>query len=99
MLWGCAAMASLPVVAALVLVLLASGVAQAAVFPCPAGDVDCLIAAINTANGNGAEDTIQREAGTSPLTTIDNETDGPNGLPSITSSITLHGAGADTTIM
>src|SRR5262245_24520884 len=83
MLWGSGALLRMPVVAAMGLVLLASGVVQAAVWPCPAEDVACLIRAINTANGNGEADTIQLEAGTYTLTAVDNETDGANGLPSI----------------
>jgi hypothetical protein len=72
---------------------------QAADFACPAGDVACLIAAINTANANGAVNTITLEAGTYTLTAVDNDTDGPNGLPSITSPLTLQGAGAASTIL
>jgi hypothetical protein len=70
---------------------------QAADFACPAGDVACLIAAINTANANGEANTIRLEAGTYTLTVVDNDTDGPNGLPSMTSTLTLQGTGADTT--
>src|SRR5713101_4965706 len=33
------------------------------------------------------------------LTAVDNDTDGPNGLPSITSTLTIKGDGADTTIL
>jgi hypothetical protein len=61
--------------------------------------VDCLIAAIHEANANGEENTITLAAGTYTLTAVDNTTDGPNGLPSITSALTLEGAGADTTIL
>ena len=44
--------------------------------------------------GNG-DDTINLAAGaTYTLATVDNETDGPNGLPSITSQITINGNGA-----
>jgi hypothetical protein len=50
--------AGLAVVAALSVVLSTFGPVQAAVFQCPSGDVDCLIAAITTANGNGEDDTI-----------------------------------------
>jgi hypothetical protein len=46
-------MVRVPVTAAIVLVLLASGLGHAAVFPCPSGDVTCLIMAINTAKGDG----------------------------------------------
>src|SRR5919201_1384987 len=51
---------------------------QAADFACTAGDVACLIDAINTANANGEENTIPLEAGTYTLTAVDNDTDGPN---------------------
>src|SRR5262249_23723696 len=68
---------------------------QAATFSCTAGDVHCLITAINKANANGRlHNTIALEAGTYTLTNIDNDTDGPNGLPSITSNLTISGAGA-----
>ena len=70
---------------------------QAADFACPAGDVACLIAAINTANANGEANTIRLKAGTYTLTAVDNDTDGPNGLPSVTSTLTLQGTGADAT--
>src|SRR5262245_38315424 len=67
-------------------------------FHCGAGDVQCLIDAINTANANGTENTIRLEAGTYTLTAVDNNTEGPNGLPSIIGTLTLRGAGADSTI-
>jgi hypothetical protein len=76
---------------------------QAADFSCAAGDVTCLINAINTANVNGDTNTITLEAGTYTLTAVDNLTEGSpnerNGLPSITSTLTVRGAGADTTIL
>jgi hypothetical protein len=90
---------SLPVVAAILFTLLTSPPIQAADFSCPSGDVACLIAAINTANGNGEEDTITLAAGTYTVTAVDNSTDGENGLPSITSPITIQGAGAETTML
>jgi hypothetical protein len=37
------------------------------------------------------------EAGIYTLTTVDNTTDGPNGLPSVTSTLTIQGAGAEAT--
>ena len=40
---------------------------------------------------------IVLDAGTYTLTAVDNTTDGPNGLPSVTSPLTLTGAGAETT--
>jgi hypothetical protein len=66
---------------------------HAAEFFCPAGNVTCLIAAINASNQNFQQNTINLEAGTYTLTTPDNETDGPNGLPSITGRITIRGQG------
>src|SRR5262249_25030179 len=71
----------------------------AAEFSCLSGDVACLIAAINTANTNGQANTITLEAGTYTLTAVDNTNDGPNGLPSIRSTLTIRGAGADATIL
>src|SRR6266446_10954226 len=69
---------------------------QAADFACAAGDVACLIDAINTANANGEANTITLEAGTSTLTAPDNDF---NGLPVITSTLTITGQGAETTII
>jgi hypothetical protein len=61
--------------------------------------VACLIAAISTANSNGEVNTIRLQAGTYTLRAPDNDTDGPNGLPSITSPLTIVGAGARNTII
>jgi len=72
---------------------------QAADFACAVGDVACLINAINQANANGEANTITLEAGTYTLTAVDNTTDGDNGLPSVTSTLTIRGAGAETTII
>jgi hypothetical protein len=72
---------------------------QAADFTCAAGDVACLIDTINMANANGEANTITLQAGTYTLTDVDNDTDGPNGLPSVTSTLTIQGAGADTTVI
>ncbi|MGR8935311.1 MAG: hypothetical protein ACU837_13105, partial [Gammaproteobacteria bacterium] len=47
--------------------------------------------------GNGT-DTLQLSAATYTLKTIDNNTDGPNGLPSVTSAITINGATSGSTI-
>ena len=61
---------------------------------------DC---SINEANANGQKNTIRLSAGTYTLTAVDNTTEGSpserNGLPSITSTLTLRGAGPDTTII
>ena len=80
--------------------LLSSIPACAAVFNVSSGDVTGLIAAINAANANGQENTINLEPGTYSLTTINNNTDGPNGLPSVTSTLTIQGVGgAEITIV
>jgi parallel beta-helix repeat protein len=72
---------------------------QAAEFLCAAGDVACLSAAMQAANANGEVNTITLEAGLYTLTAVDNDTDGPTGLPSVTSALTLRGAGAGSTII
>ncbi len=74
-------------------------VGNSAEFHCAAGDIACLITSIETANTNGETNTISLEAGTYTLTTVNNETEGPNGLPSITSTLRILGAGAATTII
>ena len=71
--------------------------AQATTIHCAAGDIQCLIVAIDDANANGEpRNTIRLAAGIYALTNIDNQTDGPNGLPSITSVLTIEAAGRDT---
>jgi hypothetical protein len=97
--WGAGLMAGLAVVAAMSVVLVTVAPVQAAVFQCPSANVACLIAAITTANGNGEDDTITLGAGTYTLTAVDNPANGSNGLPSVTSPITIQGAGADRTII
>jgi predicted outer membrane repeat protein len=59
--------------------------------PCDAAN---LINAINTANGEGADTIDLIGVCTYTLTVVDNDTDGPNGLPSITGTITINGHGA-----
>jgi hypothetical protein len=98
-LWRCRARRSGSIVAALIGTLALSQPGQAAEFTCASGDVVCLIKALREANANDEAHTITLEAGTYPLTTVDNNTDGSNGLPSITNSLTLRGAGADTTVI
>src|SRR5262245_33974047 len=72
---------------------------QAAEFSCPSfmlvGDVDCLIRNINMANTNGQANTITLESGNYILTTNEGGLlpDGFNGLPSITSTLTIKGQG------
>jgi hypothetical protein len=70
---------------------------QAATFRCASGDVSCLTASINEANANGHKNTIRLEAGTYTLMGVDNFTNGPTGLPSIISTLTIEGARDDTT--
>jgi hypothetical protein len=73
-------------------------VTYAADFSVASGDVAGLIAAINTANANGEPDTINLAPGLYTLTTVDNGTGGgANGLPVITSVITINGGDAETT--
>src|SRR5215510_11473298 len=73
---------------------------QAKTFHCGAGDVQCLIDAINAANANGTKNTIRLEAGTYTLTAVDNGSfDTANGLPVITSPLTITGEEAESTII
>jgi predicted outer membrane repeat protein len=68
--------------------------AAAAVFEVPPGDAPALIAAINAANANGDTDTVNLQGGTYVLTGVDNDgATGPNGLPVITTPITINGNG------
>jgi hypothetical protein len=69
---------------------------QAKTFHCGAMDVACLIASINEANANGKRNTIRLEVGTY---TLDNSADGANGLPSVTSVLTIRGKGSAATII
>ena len=87
------------VVAGLVVMLGLARPCAAAVVECASADVACLIAAINTANANGGANTIRLQPGTYTLRAPDNDTDGANGLPSITSPLTIVGAGAGHTII
>src|SRR5207249_11653932 len=87
------------VVAALGLTLALPLAIQAKTFHCGAGDVQCLINAINAANANGKKNTIRLEAGTYTLTRVDNDdlSTGATGLPVMTSPLTITGAGAEST--
>jgi hypothetical protein len=73
-------------------------VAAAETFHCANEDVACLIFAINDANSDTHEkSTIWLEpGGTYTLTSVDNNTDGPNGLPSITGDLTIRVKGKGT---
>ena len=70
-----------------VLLLSLAPSSQAADFTCAAGDVACLIDAINQANANGEANTITLEAGTYTLTAAADNTGGFFGLPSVTSTL------------
>src|SRR5215470_16138982 len=72
---------------------------QAATFACTAGDVQCLIASINQANGNSQTNTIQLANGTYTLTMPIGGPSGPSGLPQITSTLTILGGNAATVII
>ncbi|MCP4357732.1 MAG: DUF11 domain-containing protein, partial [Chloroflexi bacterium] len=64
---------------------------------CPGlvGDVNALTSAIRAANTSAGPDTIELAAGcVYTLTTVDNYWWGPNGLPEITSTITISGNGS-----
>jgi hypothetical protein len=91
-LWRAAVLGSVPAVAELVCASLVCQLVHAADFACSSGDVHSLIDAINTANAHG-------EANTITLAAVDNTTDGPTGLPSATSPLTLAGTGAEATII
>jgi hypothetical protein len=82
-------------------VLLTSAVriCTAATLTCGTSDVACLIASITAANRTPEPDTIQLAGGTYLLTAVDNITDGPNGLPSVTGPLTLQGVGADQSLL
>jgi hypothetical protein len=77
---------------ALALPLMLAPLAEATTIECGVGDVHCLLAAISQANADPQhKTTIRLAGGTYALTTIDNDTNGPNGLPSIVSSVTIDG--------
>ena len=79
----------------------AVGPIHAAEFFCPSGDVPCLIAAMNDANLNGEENTIDLAAGTYTLTSIDNSPtfSSRNGLPRVASAMVINGESTETTII
>jgi hypothetical protein len=91
--------ATLLLAALVVYALAPARLGQAADFSCSNGDVACLITAINMANANGDANTITLKAGTYTLTAVDNFTGGGNGLPVVTSPLTITGREAKTTII
>ena len=77
--------------AIIILIFGVSAPLHAAKFHCSSGNVTCLIAAINKANLKGGPHTILLDPGTYTLTQVDNDNDGPNGLPIITGKLTIRG--------
>ncbi len=80
-----------------VFLVLISGLSEAAVFNCNSGDVSCLINAIEDANdelNNPGSDTINLDGSAFILVSVNNHTDGSNGLPSVGSTIIINGNGA-----
>ena len=73
--------------------------AGAATVQCGAGDAQCLVSAINEANSRPQlKTTIRLAGGTYALSAVDNLIGGPNGLPSIVSTITIKADKAGTTL-
>jgi hypothetical protein len=90
--------AIVPAIVLLVLGLVTPG--RAGDFSCAAGDVACLIDAINTANANGEANTISLEAGFyTLLSPFDPGLDTAVGLPAITSTLTIRGASGISTVI
>jgi hypothetical protein len=90
------------IVAVIVGVLVVFGLgstAPAAEFTCTGGNVACLVAAIRAANALTEPSTIRLAAGVYTLTAVDNTTDGPNGLPSVTRTLSIQGSDAQATII
>src|SRR4030095_5365068 len=75
-----------------IFILGALSVVNGAEFFCSSGNVTCLIAAINSANGMPGDHIINLKPGTYTLQSIDN---GANGLPVITSSIRIQASAVD----
>lgn len=77
--------------------------AEAADFRCAAGDVQCVIDAINASNSNGESNTIHLQAGTYSLTQVyqgvSTGNDSLSGFPIITGRIMISGITADGTII
>jgi hypothetical protein len=85
--------------ASLVVCLLTLPLAQARTLHCGAGDVLCLIGAMNTTNTDGQANRIILEAGTSLLTAVDHDDEGPMGLPTVFGTLMIQGAGMGQTVL
>jgi hypothetical protein len=72
---------------------------HAATFSCPSGDSACLINAIHAANAGPQEDTISLVAGTYHVTAGPFDADGLTAFPSVTSRLTIRGAGPAQTLI
>ena len=85
----------------LIIVLFRPPWVMAAEFYCAAGDVPCLVGALGKANSQRFQRAdIYLPAGTWTLTQPDStDTEGATGLPTITSRVTIAGAGAGQTII
>ncbi|MFF7756147.1 hypothetical protein ACFZCP_44835 [Streptomyces sp. NPDC007971] len=79
--------------AASAVVTLSAVPAHAAVVQVPCS-VSALVAAINTANGSPAPDTLLLAHGCTYRLTVPDQTSPANGLPAITSTLTIEGNGA-----
>ena len=76
-------------VAVLWTTMLGAGLAHGADFFCSAGNVPCIIAAIDAGNWNGQDNNIILEPGIYLVTAVNNTVDGPNGLPSVKGRFTI----------
>lgn len=72
--------------------------AEAETIACESNDTQCLIAAVHQANADPRKTTIRLAGGIYLLTTVDNDTDGPNGLPTIVSPVTIRSVGSAATL-
>ena len=87
---------------AIAILLAIAPAADAKTFFCDGGDVSCLIAGIQAANADVRPDTIVLASGTYSVTMPVADLTfgfGPKALPSITSALTIRGAGADDTVI
>ena len=74
-------------------------ISEAADFRCSAGNVQCVIDAINASNSNAESNTIRLEAGIYSLTHADNGGTIGNGFPIISGRMAITGVTADGTII
>ena len=90
---GCRRLA--PVGLSVLALAMCPGAAQAVIFPVPCGSPAPLVQAITDANASTGPDTVLlAERCTYTLTAANNNWYGPNGLPEISSDITLEGSGS-----